>query len=147
MAEVALGDLVAGDGVLRDRVQVSSAGTANWHVGKPMDPRARRALDRAGINRPAQSAAYADRGYLDHQDLVVVMTREHLNDVRGRLTNQTTEVIMLRNLLSPGLDLDVADPYYGDDREFDECLELLRECCRRLTLEFRQRLDAGSLEA
>jgi protein-tyrosine-phosphatase len=57
-------------------------------------------------------------------------------------------VIMLRNLMSPGPgpDHDVADPYYGGDREFDECLDLLRECCRRLTSVFRQRLDAGSYE-
>jgi protein-tyrosine phosphatase len=147
MAEAALAHLVAQDDVLRGRVDVSSAGTANWHVGRPMDPRARRALDRAGIDRVARPGAYADRSYLGAQDLVVVMTREHRDDVRRRLTSQATEVIMLRNLMSPGLDLDVADPYYGDDQEFDECLDLLRECCRRLTSVFRQRLDAGSYEA
>jgi protein-tyrosine phosphatase len=147
MAEVAMTQLVAQDEVLRGRVEVTSAGTANWHVGSPMDPRARRALNRAGLDFPAQSGAYADRAYLDGQDLVAVMTREHLHDVRGRLTNESTEVILLRNLVSPGLDLDVADPYYGDDREFDVCLELLRECCRRLTSGFRQRLGADSFEA
>jgi protein-tyrosine phosphatase len=147
MAEVALAQLVADDVVLRGRVEVTSAGTANWHVGSPMDPRARGALDRAGLDRVAGTGAYADRAYLEGQDLVAVMTREHLHDVRGRLTNESTEVIMLRNLVSPGLDLDVADPYYGDDWEFDECLGLLRECCRRLTLGFRQRLGAGSFEA
>jgi protein-tyrosine phosphatase len=147
MAEVALAQMVAEDEVLRGRVEVTSAGTANWHVGSSMDPRARRALDRAGLDGPARSGAYADRAYLDGQDLVAVMTREHWKDVRRRLTNESTEVIMLRNLVSPGLDLDVADPYYGDDREFDECLEMLRECCRRLTLGFRQRLGAGSFGA
>jgi protein-tyrosine phosphatase len=146
MAEAALAHPVAQDDVLRGRVDVSSAGTANWHVGRPIDPRARRALDRAGIDRVARPGA--DRSYLSAQDLVVVMTREHHDDVRRRLTSQATEVIMLRNLMSPGPgpDLDVADPYYGGDREFDECLDLLRECCRRLTSVFRQRLDAGSYE-
>ena len=51
------------------------------------------------------------------------MTREHGRDVRRRLTNRSTEVVLLRNLVEPGCELDVADPYYGDDSEFDECLE------------------------
>jgi protein-tyrosine-phosphatase len=76
-----------------------------------------------------------------------VMTREHFHEVRRRLTNRSAEVVMLRNLLEPGLDRDVADPYYGSDDDFDECLELLSRGVRRLTSGFRQRLDADSSEA
>ncbi len=147
MAEVALRQLIADDIVLRGRVEVTSAGTAKWHVGSPMDPRARRALDRAGLHLAGSPGGYADRAYLDSHDIVVVMTREHLADVRARLTNEATEVIMLRNLLSPGSNLDVADPYYGDDAEFDECLELLRRGGQRLTSVLRRRCDGGSYGA
>jgi protein-tyrosine phosphatase len=147
MAEVVLAHLVASDDVLRGRVEVTSAGTANWHVGRPMDPRARRALDRAGLDREASLGAYADRDYLNGHDVVVVMTLEHLHDVRHRLTNQATKVILLRNLISPGFNLDVADPYYGSDQDFDECLELLSECGRLLTSVLRQRLREGPYEA
>jgi protein-tyrosine-phosphatase len=54
---------------------------------------------------------------------------------------------MLRNLFEPGWDRDVADPYYSDGDAFDECLELLSRRVRRLTSEFRLRLDADSSEA
>lgn len=147
MAEVLLRHLVGGDEFLAERVVVTSAGTASWHVGSPMDGRARAALDRAGFLGPGTLGAYADPRYLNGHDLVVVMTREHLHDVRQRLTNDATDVILLRNLLEPGLDLDVADPYYGDAAEFDECLALLTRGGRRLTSELRQRLGAGSHEA
>jgi protein-tyrosine-phosphatase len=75
------------------------------------------------------------------------MTREHVHEVKKRLSNSTTEVILLRNLIEPGENLDLFDPYYGDDVEFDECLEVVRRGGRRLTSEFRQRLDGDTSEA
>jgi protein-tyrosine phosphatase len=144
MAEVVLQHLVESDSSLRGRVDVTSAGTANWHVGSPMDRRARGALNRAGFNGAGSLAAFADRAYLNGQDFVIGMTREHVHEVRKRLANQATEVILMRNLIDPGRDLDLFDPYYGDDTEFDECLATLRAGGQRLTWEFRQRLDADS---
>jgi protein-tyrosine phosphatase len=111
-----------------------------------MDARARAALNRAGLTGPSSLAAFADTGFLDSHDLVIVMSREHLREVHDRLTNQATEVILYRNLLDPGLDLDVADPYYGDDSDFDDCLSLLRRGGPHLTEEFRRRLGEGSHE-
>jgi protein-tyrosine phosphatase len=141
MAEVVLRHLVAQDEHLKDHVNVTSAGTANWHVGSPMDPRAREALNRAGYHGTGSLGAYADADYLDRQDIIVVMTRDHRDDVRRRLRNTTTEVILWRNLIDQGRDLDVADPYYGDDDEFDECLALLSTGGELLTSELRSRLD------
>jgi len=142
-----LAQLVGDDPSLRGRVEVTSAGTANWHVGAAMDVRARGALDRAGFTGDGTPAAFADRAYLDGHDIVVAMTREHAHDVRSRLSNTSTRVVLLRNLLEPGKNLDVADPYYGDEAEFDECLDLIRRGGQRLTLELRSRLDADSFEA
>ena len=147
MAEVVLRHLVAEDPSLSGRVEVTSAGTANWHVGCPMDVRARGALDRAGFTAEGTPAAFADRRYLDGHDVVVAMTREHVHDVNQRLTNRSTQVVLLRNLVEPGRNLDVADPYYGDDAEFDACLDLLKRGGQRLTSEFRQRLGEDSFEA
>ena len=147
MAEVALLHLIAGDDTLRDVVNITSAGTAKWHVGSPMDERARQSLDRAGLPVEGSLGAFADREYLDGHDLVVVMTREHFHEVRQRLSNHSTEILLIRNLLEPGLDLDVADPYYGGDADFDDCLELLTRALQRLTSEFHRRLGADSYEA
>jgi protein-tyrosine phosphatase len=147
MAEVVMNRFVDADSSLRGCVDVTSAGTANWHVGSPMDQRARAALDRAGFSGAGSLAAFADREYLDRQDVVIGMTREHVHEVKKRLSNHATQVILLRNLIEPGGDLDLFDPYYGSDADFDECLEVVRRGGRRLTSEFRQRLGEGSSEA
>ncbi|HVA71222.1 MAG TPA: low molecular weight protein-tyrosine-phosphatase [Acidimicrobiales bacterium] len=145
MAEVVLKHLVAGDSLLKDHVIVTSAGTARWHVGAHMDPRARAALDRAGLTLPGSIAAYADAAYLRRQDLVVVMSREHQHEVVGRL-QPAAQLLLWRNLLEPGLDLDVPDPYFGNDQEFDDCLAIFRAAGPRLTSALRQRWGERSNE-
>ena len=141
MAEVLLKHLVAEDPSLSELVSVTSAGTARWHVGDPMDPRARRALDRAGYQLPGALGIYADSDFLDRQDLILVMTREHRHDVHERLRRRTPDVILWRDLFETTPDLDLADPYYGDDQEFDECLATLKSGAPALLSLLRQRLD------
>ena len=112
-----------------------------------MDARARRSRDRAGLHLPGTYGAYADRDYLNRHDVVIVTTREHFHEVRRRLSNPSTEVVLLRHLLQPGLELDVADPYYDGDDEFDACLEMLTRAHRRWISGLRRRLGADSSEA
>jgi protein-tyrosine phosphatase len=147
MAEVLLKHLIADDPSLIGRVEVTSAGVANWHVGSEMDTRARRALDRAGYLLHGTPGAYATPEYLNTQDFVTVMTREHRRDVQQRLSNPSTTVVLWRHLIDPQHDLDIADPYYGDDAEFDQCLEILGSGGQRLISMLRSRLVERSQEA
>jgi protein-tyrosine phosphatase len=121
-------------------VAVSSAGTARWHVGSPMDSRARRALQRAGYDDEGTLGAYADRTYLERVDLVVAMTRAHRDDLMQ--TQPGTKVVLVRELLGEG-ELDVADPYYGDDADFDAVVVAIQRSVPTL----QALLTRGDLEA
>ena len=145
MAEVVLHQLVADDPILMERVKVSSAGTARWHVGADMDPRARAALTKAGFTEPGSPGAFADKAYLDSLDLAIVMTREQREDIHDRIGDRL-EVHLLRQYHDPPVELDLADPYYGDQRDFDACLDSIRAAAPRVTLALRRRLDANSRE-
>ena len=147
MGEVIFRHHVDADESLRGRVQVTSAGTANWHVGEPMDRRARDALDRAGYVGAGSPGAYADRAYLERQDLLIVMTREHLHEVRERVGRPLPDAVLLRSFADDGHGRDVADPYYGTSSDFDACCAMISRASPRLTSEFRRRLDADSFEA
>lgn len=147
MAEVLLKHLVEEDATLRGHVRVTSAGTSRWHLGSPMDPRARAALDRAGYGFAGSLAQYADGDFLAGVDVVLVMTPEHRDDILRRRRGERPEVILWRDLERPGLHLEVPDPYFGDDGDFDACLALLRASGPRLTSELRRRWDARSREA
>ncbi len=147
MAEVVLKHLVAEDPSLSGHVRVTSAGTARWHVGTAMDARARRALDRFGYDAPGSLARYADADYLNDQDLILVMTRDHLEEVTSRRTRAAADVLLWRSPADGAVELDVADPYYGDDAAFDDCLAVLRASGPRWREEFRRRLGGRSSEA
>lgn len=146
MAEVLVRHLADSDPVLAGHVRVSSAGTARWHVGAPMDPRARRALDRAGLSGPGTPAAYADRSFLRQQDLVLVMTLEHRRDVVAAGA-RGPDVVLWRDLVEPGRGLEIADPYYGDQSAFDACLAQLNSAGPAVTAELRRRRCAATRAA
>ena len=63
MAEVVLRAQLAAAG-LQDRVIVDSAGTGDWHVGEPMNPPARRQLERRGYEGAAHRARQFDASWL-----------------------------------------------------------------------------------
>jgi protein-tyrosine phosphatase len=145
MADVVLRHLSAGtvlaDGsVLADRLHISSAGTGNWHAGEPMDPRARNTLSRRGYEDHGHVARPFATAWFDSTDLVVCLDRGHQQTLvslaRGRYGDDRhlDRLVMLRSF-DPGAGgaVDVPDPYYGDDAEFEACLDLVEAGCRGLT--------------
>jgi protein-tyrosine phosphatase len=119
-------------------VAVESAGTANWHTGEEMDPRARAALDAAGFVAPGSRAAQVSEGQLERADLVIALDRGH----RAELLRiaPAADASLLR-WWAEGEDLDVPDPYFGDRAAFDQCLELIEPGCRALAAALADRLD------
>ena len=99
--------------LLMSEVRFESAGTASWHVGDGMDPRAH--------------AALVDAGYSphDHAAQLVALDRKHRQILAGRV-NPGTPIIMLRPFdRSAGGQVDVADPYYGTADDFTQCAQII----------------------
>jgi protein-tyrosine phosphatase len=144
MAEVVLrrmaADTSSGDGSpLVDHLLLSSAGTGNWHAGEAMDPRARSALARRGYTDHGHRAQAFETSWFDVTDLVVCMDRGHqqtlLSLARRRLGDGRFDdrLVLLRSFdPRAGGAVDVPDPYYGDDHDFDTCLDLVEAGCRGL---------------
>lgn len=103
-------------------IEVTSAGTARWHVNEPMDHRAAAALRRAGYEPEATPGMWATEEFLSGIDVAVAMTREHRNDLLARRSD--LPVLLVREVMGHG-SLDVPDPYFGTDADFDACLETL----------------------
>lgn len=104
---------------LADRVEVSSSGTADWHVGKAMDPRSAATLRDAGYD-PSRHRAQQFAGDSEH-DLVLVMDTSNLADVGGR----TDRVRLFRDFDPAEPGSEVPDPYYGGDDGFREVLAMV----------------------
>jgi protein-tyrosine phosphatase len=124
---------------LGDVLEVSSAGTGGWHAGESMDPRARAALERRGYDDHGHRARAFETVWLDGTDLVVCMDRGHRQTLasmaRARAGDYRHDdrLVMLRSFdRRAGGDVDVPDPYYGDDEDFERCLDLVEAGCRGL---------------
>lgn len=109
---------------LADAVRVTSAGTGGWHIGAGADDRAVRVL-RGGGYPTAHRAAKVDDDHLS-ADLVVALGRNHLR-ILADLGVDADRLRMLRSFdpRSGAHALDVEDPYYGDDGDFQEVFTVI----------------------
>ncbi|WP_296196530.1 low molecular weight protein-tyrosine-phosphatase [uncultured Microbacterium sp.] len=136
MAEVVLRAL-ASDAGLGDRVRVTSAGTGDWHVGEHADPRTVAALARRGFDGSAHRARHYDAASFDRNDLVIALDRGHERALTrlARTDDDRDKIALLQSFAGAGADLDVPDPYYGDDALFDRVLTMIMDATAAL---FRQ---------
>jgi protein-tyrosine phosphatase len=104
---------------LADAVRVSSAGTGGWHAGDPADQRASHVLREHGYPT-GHCAAQIDDEHLA-ADLVVALGRNHVRMLR-ELGVPPTKIRMLRSFdpRSAAHALDVEDPYYGTQDDFED---------------------------
>ncbi|MFI6324200.1 low molecular weight protein-tyrosine-phosphatase [Nonomuraea sp. NPDC050556] len=100
MAEVVLRQKLADQG-LAGRVSVESSGTGGWHEGDPMDERALRTLAENGYDG---SAHRARQFRADDYDLVLVMDKENLRNLRRMAPEVEAELFDPQG--------EVPDPYY-----------------------------------
>jgi len=125
---------------LDGRIEVSSAGTAGYHVGDPPDPRARAAGARRGICVDGAARQFK-RGDWQRFDYVIAMDRSNHDDLAATAPDAKSleKLHLLRSFdASAPKGADVPDPYYGGDEGFDHVLELCLAACRELLLHIRR---------
>ena len=122
------------DGWLRHRIlekglpiEVDSAGTANYHIGKQPDSRMRKFAKEAGVSIDNLSARQFVVADFDRFDRIFVMDKSNFSDVICLARNEAdkAKVALYLNELFPGEDREVPDPYYVDYHDFRHVIELL----------------------
>ena len=101
-------------------VEIDSAGTGDWHVGRSPDPRAIAAARRNGTDISHLRARQIGREDFYRFDYIVALDAENLADLRWlRPTDARAELSLLLDHVDGRRGEAVADPYYGDDHHFD----------------------------
>jgi protein-tyrosine phosphatase len=151
MAEVVLRDEIDQAG-LGGKVTVESAGTGDWHVGGPMDERARTELSRRGYDGSQHIARQITPSWLPGYDLFVVMDQRNLANLRQMAASQPglaergpaePDRIRLMRSFDPAAEpgAEVPDPYHGGPAEYEETFELVQAAARGLTARLAERLS------
>lgn len=113
---------------------VDSAGTGDWHVGHPPDPRAQQAAKRlGGIDIGHLRARQVRKADFDRFDHIVAMDHANMRNIRALMPSGARARLSLLLDHLPGSEgLAVADPYYGDDAGFDACWRQIDAATRAL---------------
>ena len=98
---------------------LDSAGTGDWHVGRPPDRRAQAEARRRGIDISDLRARQLVRDDFYRFDLILAADATNLRDARALAPADATARVRLMLDLVPGRRGDgVTDPYYGEDDGF-----------------------------
>jgi protein-tyrosine phosphatase len=134
MAETVLVAMLRDRGISEQQVAVDSAGTGDWHVGEPADPRAVETLSRRGYDAGGHRARQFAPEWFDERDLVLAADASNAAFLR-RLSGpgQRGSLRLLRSYDPDAVaDLDVPDPYYGEGDGFERVLAMIEAACRGL---------------
>jgi protein-tyrosine phosphatase len=117
---------------LNKTVEIDSAGTGGWHIGATPDARSIKAGAKKHVdisNQKARKLQYKD---LDYYDIIFVMDKSNYADVKALATSKEQEekIHLILEFGNIGKDLEVPDPYYGTEQDFDAVFDLLDTACR-----------------
>lgn len=126
------------EGILRSKLDrdffVDSAGTGNWHVGKPPDKRSVAVGKKYGVDISQLKARQFKSTDFDEFDFIFVMDESNYEDIVSMTEREDhrSKVRLILGELNDIENTDVPDPYYGEEDGFENVYRLLDEATSEL---------------
>lgn len=121
------------------RLVVDSAGTADYHVGDPPDPRSQAAARRRGYDMSALRARVLALEDFERFDLILAMDRANLATLESRAPRgRESQVRLFLEFAEDAGHDEVPDPYYGGPTGFEQVLDLVESASRGLIEHLRR---------
>lgn len=100
---------------------IDSAGTGNWHVGRPPDPRAQEVALIHGLDISGYRARQVTTEDFSRFGHIYALDPQNLKDLRRiEPKRHFSEVRLLMDMVPGRRGTAVLDPYYGDAEDFAE---------------------------
>jgi len=119
--------------------EVDSAGFESYHTGDAPDYRASHVMQKHGIDITGQRSRLFLKSDFDTFDRIYVMDSGNYADVRSMAaqTDQMKKVDYILNILHPGSNKAVPDPYYGGKEGFETTFKLLDAATEQIAIELK----------
>ena len=120
-------------GILQEKVntlkldwEIESAGTGSWHIGNLPDPRSIEVAQTHGIDITYQKARQFRSSDFDDYDLIFAMDSSNYQNIlkASHVKEDHKKVHLIMNLVEPGRNISVPDPYW-DDNGFEKVYQML----------------------
>ncbi len=104
-------------------IVVDSAGTGDWHIGHAPDARAQEVARKLGrLSIATMQARQVNAEDFDRFDYILAMDTNNFDDLRAmQPPGSKAQLSMFLDYLPGHEGGSVADPYYGDERDFEAC--------------------------
>jgi protein-tyrosine phosphatase len=132
------------EGILKSKaknLEVDSAGTAGYHVGKQPDIRSIDIAKKHDINLKNQRARQFSTRDFDDFDKIYVMDTDNYSKIisLARSQEDMDKVDLILNEIYPKEYKSVPDPYYGGDEGFQNIYNLLETSCEVIAKKYETR--------
>lgn len=119
------------DNGLSDIINIDSAGTGDWHIGRPPDQRSSEKAKEFGYDLSDLRARLVETTDFENFNYILVMDSKNLADVRKLAPKDYKAKIELLLNYSARSRVDniyeVPDPYFGGEDGFDHVLNLIED--------------------
>ena len=114
-------------------ITVDSAGTGDWHVDCPPDPRAQAVALAHGIDIAGYRGRQVTADDFARFTHVFALDANNLRDLRAiRPAGATASLALLMDVVPGREGSDVADPYFGDEEGFDKTWDEVSRAAREI---------------
>lgn len=118
---------------LAQRVLIDSAGTHDYHIGKPPDRRAQAAAVQRGYDLSGLRGRQVETRDFDEFDYILAMDAENLANLnRIKPSQHRAKVGLFLEYGQRFAEREVPDPYYGGVQGFDHVLDLVEDAAAGL---------------
>ena len=125
------------EGILKSKtknIEVDSAGTAGYHIGKNPDIRSIEIGKKNNIDISSQRARQFSSNDFSKFDKIYAMDNDNYSKIISLAKNQQeiNKVELILNEIFPNQFKSVPDPYYGGARGFENIYDLLNQACEKI---------------
>ena len=115
-------------------LEVDSAGTAAYHIGKQPDIRSIEIANKYTIDLNQQRARQFSRADFDKFDIIYAMDTNNYAHLISLASTETErdKIRMILNEINPKAYQSVPDPYYGGENGFQDIYNILDKACNKI---------------
>lgn len=125
---------------LSKKIQVDSAGTANYHVGENPDPRTVEIAEKHGVPVNHQGQQFK-KNHQNEFDYLLAMDQSNYKNMTKEMGVDPDKLILMRDFDPYGKGQDVPDPWFGGMNGFEEVYQILDRSLDEFLIYLKSKYD------
>lgn len=141
------------EGIMRKKINeaglnitVDSAGTIDFHAGQYPDSRSIKNALKNGVDVSRLISRQFSTSDFDEFDIIYVMDKSNYSNVKSiaRNENDMKKIKLLLSIFQNKKNMEVPDPYSGDEDGFEKTFQLINSACQLIVNELKINTNAAT---